>query len=245
MHLDNTFGLNPHASYQRILLKLSGEALQGAGACLNADSIARVVTEIVSVVDQGVQIAIVVGAGNLIRGSELVAAKFERITSDQMGMLSTIINGLALRDALAAANVPVVLMSALNVSPLAQLYDRFNALLALDQGKVVVLVGGTGNPLVTTDTAAALRGIELKADIILKATKVDGVFDSDPQRNSNAQFYPQLSYEEILQRRLQVMDLAAILLCQEHNLPLRVFNLKASGSLGRIVMGAELGTLIK
>ena len=187
----------------------------------------------------------VIGGGNLIRGADLCATGFDRIAADQMGMLATVINGLALRDALERKSIPVTLMSAFAIPSIAEQYDRSKAQNELQQGKVVIFSAGTGNPLVTTDSAAALRGIEIGADIVLKATKVEGVFDDDPIKNPKAERFLHLSYEEVIGKRLGVMDLTAILLCQDHNLPLRVFNMNKQGALQRIMLGEDIGTLIK
>jgi uridylate kinase len=200
---------------------------------------------VASVTEIGVQVALVIGAGNLIRGADLCAAGFDRISADQMGMLATIINGIALQDAIANKSIPVTLMSAFAVPSIAEQADRAKARQYLNAGQVVIFAAGTGNPLVTTDSAAALRGIEVNADIVLKATKVEGVFDEDPIKNPKAERFHTLSYDEVITRRLGVMDLTAILLCQDHGLPLRVFNMNKQGALKRIVMGENVGTLIQ
>lgn len=232
--------------YQRILLKLSGEALQGDHPFgIDPGKLTRVSTEIASVINLGVQVALVIGGGNLIRGADLYTSGFDRITADQMGMLATVINGLALRDALERKSIPVQVMSALAVPGLVDFYDRTKAKAALQNSKVLIFVGGTGNPLVTTDSAAALRGIEVGADIVIKATKVDGVFASDPIKNPKAERYTELTYDAVLEQRLGVMDLNAILLCKDHHLPLRVFNMNKQGALQKIVQGEDVGTLIK
>jgi uridylate kinase len=231
--------------YKRILLKLSGEALQGDHLGLDPSKLARVSTEIANVVKLGVQVGLVIGGGNLIRGAELYTTGFDRVTADHMGMVATIINGLALRDAFERKSIPVKLMSALPISGLAECFDRHKAKNALEKGKLLIFVGGTGNPLVTTDSAAALRGIEVGADIVMKATKVDGVFASDPVKNPKAKRYEVLTYDEVLEQRLGVMDLNAILLCRDHALPLRVFNMNKQDALQRIVLGEDIGTLVK
>lgn len=231
--------------YRRILLKLSGEALQGDHLFgIDASKLSRIAQEIVGATSLGVQVALVVGGGNLIRGADLNAAGFDRIAGDQMGMLATVINGLALRDALEKKSISVTLMSSFGIPGMADQYDRYNAQEKLQQGKVVILSGGTGNPLVTTDSAAALRGIEIGADIVLKATKVDGVYDNDPIKDPKAERYQELNYDEVISKRLGVMDLTAILLCQDQNLPLRVFNMNKQGALKRIMLGEDVGTLI-
>lgn len=232
--------------YRRILLKLSGEALQGDTLFgIDASKLSRIAQEIAGATQLGVQVALVIGGGNLIRGADFCAAGFDRIAADQMGMLATVINGLALRDALEKKSIPVTLMSAFVVPTIADQYDRSVAQEKLEQGRVVIFSAGTGNPLVTTDSAAALRGIEINADIVLKATKVEGVFDDDPIKNPKAERYQHLSYDEVISKRLGVMDLTAILLCQDHGLPLRVFNMNKQGALRRIVLGEDIGTLIK
>jgi len=232
--------------YQRILLKLSGEALQGDHLFgIDPSKLARMSTEIATVVKAGVQVALVIGGGNLIRGADLYTTGFDRVTADQMGMLATIINGLALRDALEKKDIRVEVMSAIAAPGLVEFYDRKKAKDMLNQGKVVIFVGGTGNPLVTTDSAAALRGIEVSADIVIKATKVDGVFAADPIKNPKAERYLSLTYDEILEQRLGVMDLNSILLCRDHALPLRVFNMNKQGALYKIVLGEDVGTLVK
>lgn len=232
--------------YNRILLKLSGEALQGDHLFgIDANKLSRISQEIAGARALGVQVALVIGGGNLIRGADLCAADFDRITADQMGMLATVINGLALRDALAKESIPVTLMSAFSIPSIADQYDRSKAQQELNQGKVVIFSAGTGNPLVTTDSAAALRGIEIGADIVLKATKVEGVFNDDPIKNPKAERYQYLTYDEVVSKRLGVMDLTAVLLCQDHSLPLRVFNMNKQGALKRIMLGEDIGTLIR
>lgn len=232
--------------YKRIVLKLSGEALQGDTLFgIDASKLARIAQEINGAVELGVEVALVIGGGNLIRGADLCAAGFDRIGADQMGMLATVINGLALRDALENISIPVTLMSAFAIPSIAEQYDHAKAKEKLHNGHVVILSAGTGNPLVTTDSAAALRGIEIEADIVLKATKVEGVFDEDPIKNPKAERFEHLDYDEVITKRLGVMDLTAILLCQEHHLPLRVFNMNKTGALKRIMLGEDIGTLIR
>lgn len=232
--------------YRRILLKLSGEALQGDSLFgIDANKCFRIAQEVSAVTQLGVQVALVIGAGNLIRGADLCAAGFDRIAADQMGMLATVINGLALRDAFEKKSIPTTLMSAFAVPTIADQYDRSVAKEKLEQGRVVIFSAGTGNPLVTTDSAAALRGIEINADIVLKATKVEGVYNDDPIKNPEAERYQHLSYDEVISKRLGVMDLTAILLCQDQGLPLRVFNMNKQGALKRIMLGEDIGTLIK
>lgn len=232
--------------YRRILLKLSGEALMADNsASISADKLARVSEEVASVVELGVEVAIVIGGGNILRGADLSTTGLDRVTSDQMGMLATVINGLALRDAFNQRSIPVGVMSAIGVPGLVNIYDRAAAICHLKQGKVMIFVGGTGNPLVTTDTAAALRGVEIGADLLIKATKVDGVFAADPIKNPKAERYDNMNYDEVLEQRLGVMDLNAILLCKDNGLPLRVFNMNQQGALQGIVRGENVGTFIR
>jgi len=232
--------------YKRILLKLSGEALQGDHLFgIDANKLAHVAEEIGQVTKMGVQVALVIGGGNVIRGADLCAVGFDRVTADQMGMLATVINGLAVRDALINHGIPTTLMSAFAIPGVATTFDRSLAKEKLDIGNVVVFSAGTGNPLVTTDSAAALRGIEIGADIVLKATKVDGVFNDDPIKNPHAERYETLTYNQAVEKRLRVMDLNAILLCEESGLMLRVFNMNKQGALHRILLGENIGTLIK
>jgi len=230
--------------YRRILLKLSGEALQGDHPFgIDPAKLARISTDIAQAIELKVQVALVIGGGNLIRGAELTSV--DRVTADQMGMMATIINGLALRNAFEKKSIPVKVMSALPVLGLVDCLDHHKAKKSLEKGQVVIFVSGTGNPLVTTDSAAALRGVEISADIVMKATKVDGVFAADPIKNPKAKMYTSLTYDEVVEQRLGVMDLNAILLCRDNGLPLRVFNMNKPDVLQRILLGEEIGTLIK
>jgi len=242
--MDNGFA--HRTIYKRILLKLSGEALQGDNLFgIDPSKLQKVSADISRVVKLGVQVGLVIGGGNLIRGADFYTSDLDRVTADQMGMLATIINGLALRDALEKKSIPVRVMSALAVPGLVDFYHRGQAMAELANGTVLIFVGGTGNPLVTTDSAAALRGVEVGADILIKATKVDGVFAADPIKNPKAERYSELTYDQIIEQRLGVMDLNAILLCQDHALPLRVFNMSKQDALLKIVLGEDIGTLIK
>lgn len=232
-------------AYKRVLLKLSGEALQGDnGGSIQPEKLAQISREVARITELGVQIGIVIGAGNFVRGADLANTEVDRVTADQMGMLATIMNALALRDALDKQSIMATVLSALSVSGVADGYHRHHALELLQQNHVIVFAGGTGNPLVTTDSAAALRGIETKADLLIKATKVDGVFSADPVKNPKAEFYPTLTYDQVVERRLGVMDLNAILLCQEHKLPLRVLNMNKPDALLHTVLGESVGTLV-
>ena len=232
--------------YKRILLKLSGEALQGSGNFgIDPSVLDRMALEIGQLVGIGIQVGLVIGGGNLFRGAELSAAGLDRVTGDHMGMLATTMNALAMRDALERSNIPTTAMSAIPMSGVVDRYDRRSALRCLEQGDVVIFSAGTGNPFFTTDSAAALRAIEMDAELMIKATKVDGVYDSDPMKNPDAVKYDSLTYDEVLDRKLGVMDLTAICLCRDHNMPVRVFEMEKPGALVNIVVGGNEGTLIQ
>lgn len=231
--------------YQRILLKLSGEALAGDGGFgISPNVLDTMALEIGQLVGIGVQVGLVVGAGNLFRGAELQKAGLDRVAGDHMGMLATVMNGLALRDALERSNIRTRLMSAIPMSGIVEHYDHRHAIRCLKNGEVVIFGAGTGNPFFTTDSAACLRGIEINADVVLKATKVDGVYDSDPAKNPEAQKYDYLTYDQVLEKKLGVMDLTAIVLCQDHSMPLRVFNMNKRGALLDLMLGVDEGTLV-
>ena len=232
--------------YRRVLLKLSGEALQGEGDFgIDPSVLNRMALEIGQLVGMGVQVGLVVGGGNLFRGAALSAAGLDRVTGDQMGMLATTMNALALRDALERADIATTAMSAIPMSGVVDRYDRRSAIRCLEQGDVVIFSAGTGNPFFTTDSAAALRAIEIDAELMLKATKVDGVYDSDPVKNSSAKKYDELSYDSVLEQKLGVMDLTAICLCRDHSMPVRVFKMEKPSALVNIIVGGDEGTLIK
>jgi uridylate kinase len=233
-------------AYRRLLLKLSGEALMGDDAYgVNREVMSRIVGELREVTATGVELALVVGGGNFFRGVSVGAQGMERAQADYMGMLATVMNGLALQDALSKAGVPVAVLSGLAVKGVVEGYSRHAALAHLAAGRVVVFAGGTGNPFFTTDTAACLRGLEIGADMVLKATKVDGVYDRDPKKHADAVRYERVTYDEALAKRLGVMDATAIALCREQNLPLRVFSINKPGSLLRVVLGENEGTLVQ
>lgn len=232
--------------YQRILLKLSGEALLGEKAFgIDPAVIDRMALEIGELVKRKVEVGLVIGGGNFFRGEALSAAGIGRITGDQMGMLATVMNALAMRDALERAGFATRIMSAIPMSGVVDYYDRRKAMHHLSQGRVVLFAAGTGNPLVTTDSAASLRAIEIEADILLKATQVDGVYSSDPAQNPDAVRYRVLSYQEALKKELGVMDLGAFYQCRNHFMKIRVFNLSKSGALLNIVLGKDEGTLVE
>jgi len=231
--------------YQRILLKLSGEALLGdEDYGIDPVIIGRIANEILEVLNTGVQIAIVIGGGNIFRGAGLAEAGIDRVTGDHMGMLATLMNSLALQDALEKTGVDARVMSAIAVHDVSEDYIRRRATRHLEKGRVTIIAGGTGNPFFTTDTAAALRAIEIGADIVLKATKVDGVYSADPKIDANATMYETLSYDEVIEGKLGVMDANAIVLCRDQKMPIRVFNVFGSGNLMQIVKGKRVGTLV-
>ena len=236
---------NPKPAYRRVLLKLSGEALQGSeGFGIDPAVLERMAQEIKELVELGVQVGLVIGGGNLSRGAGLAKAGMNRVVGDHMGMLATVLNGLAMRDALHRAYVNARLMSAISLQGVCDSYSWAEAISQLRAGKVVIFSAGTGNPFFTTDSAACLRGIEIEADVVLKATKVDGVFTDDPVKNPDAVLYQELSYDEVLEKELKVMDLAAFTLARDHDLPIRVFNMNKPGALRRVIMGEPEGTLI-
>lgn len=232
--------------YKRILLKLSGEALAGKlGYGIDPDVIRAIAVEIRGVVDLGVQVAIVIGGGNIFRGIAASSMGMDRASADYMGMLATVMNSLALQDALEKAGVMTRVQSAIEMQEIAEPYIRRRAVRHLEKGRVVIFGAGTGNPFFTTDTAASLRAIEIGAEIILKATKVDGVYSSDPTKDKDAVKYEQLTYLDVLKQGLQVMDSTATSLCMDNDLPILVFNLTASGNIERVVCGEQIGTIVK
>ena len=231
--------------YKRILLKLSGEELSGeVGFGIDPKILDKMALEIGQLVGIGVQVGLVVGGGNLFRGETLNSAGLDRVTGDHMGMLATVMNALALRDALERTNIASHVMSAIPIGGILEHYDRRLAMRYLAQGDVVIFAAGTGNPFFTTDSAACLRGIEVEAEIVLKATKVDGVYDKDPMRFADAVMYDRLTYDQVLDGKLGVMDLTAICLCRDHQMPVRVFRMSKQGALLSVVVGENEGTLI-
>lgn len=236
---------NTRPVFRRVLLKLSGEALMGdEGFGIDPKVLDRMATEIKELVEMGIQVGLVIGGGNLFRGQKLSQAGMNRVVGDHMGMLATVMNGLAMRDALHRAFVNARLMSAIPLNGVCDDYNWAEAISLLKSGRVVIFSAGTGNPFFTTDSAACLRGIEIEADVVLKATKVDGVYSADPVKDPSATLYSQLSYDEVLERELKVMDLAAFTLARDHNLPIRVFNMNKPGALKRVIVGENEGTLI-
>jgi uridylate kinase len=232
-------------AYRRVLLKLSGEALMGADAFgINRNTLERMVAEIGEVVRLGVEMAIVIGGGNIFRGIALGAAGMDRATADYMGMMATVMNAMALQDAMRRAGVEARVQSALNIEQVVEPYIRPKAMRYLEEGKVVIFAAGTGNPFFTTDTAAALRGSEMGVQIVLKATKVDGIYSADPKKDPTATRFASISFDEALSRRLQVMDATAFALCRDQKLPIKVFDMTKPGALRRVAMGEDEGTLV-
>ncbi len=233
------------AAYKRILLKLSGEALMGDDAYgINRETISRIVGEIASVAAMGVEIGIVIGGGNIFRGVAGTATGMDRATADYMGMLATVMNAMALQDAMRQAGLNSRVQSALNIEQVVEPYIRGKAIRYLEEGKIVVFAAGTGNPFFTTDTAAALRGSEIGAEVVIKATKVDGVYTADPVTNPNAQRYARISFDEAIGKNLKVMDATALALCRDQKLPINVFSIFRPGALKRVVEGCDEGTLV-
>ena len=230
--------------YRRILLKLSGEALGVEGVGIDPAVLDRSALEVGQLLGIGIQVGLGIGGGNLFRGAELHAAGLDRGTGDHMGMLATVMNALAMRDALERANIQTVVMSSIPMSGVVEHYDRRLAIRHLNEGDVVIFSAGTGNPFFTTDSAACLRGIEIDADIVLKATKVDGVYDRDPVQHKSASRFSQLSYDEVLDKQLGVMDLTSICMARDHQMPVRVFSMEKAGALVNAVIGDYEGTLI-
>jgi uridylate kinase len=231
--------------YRRILLKLSGEALMGKGDYgIDPEVLRRIASEIVEVIERGTQVAVVIGGGNIFRGAGLARAGMDRVTGDHMGMLATVINALAMQDSLEGLGAHARVQSALQINEVCEDYIRRRAIRHLEKGRVVIFAAGTGNPFFTTDTAASLRGIEIGADVLLKATKVNGIYTADPVTNPTATRYTRLTFDKVLNDRLMVMDATAIVMCRDNNLPLQVFNLHNAGDLLKIIDGEDVGTVV-
>jgi len=232
--------------YRRILLKLSGEALMGDDDYgINTAVVNRIAVEVKDLIDYGIQVALVIGGGNIFRGIQLAKGGLDRVTGDHMGMLATVINALAIQDALEKHGMFARVMSAIQIHQICEDYIRRRAIRHLEKGRVVVFAAGTGNPFFTTDSAASLRGIEIGAHAVLKATKVEGVYSADPHKDPGAEFSPRLTYDDVLHRKLDVMDATAIVLCRDNCMPLRVFNINKSGALRRVVMEGNEGTVVE
>jgi uridylate kinase len=233
-------------AYNRILLKLSGEVLMGKqGFGIDPDVIMDISTQIRDVAELGIETAIVIGGGNIYRGIKAEKQGIDRVTGDYMGMIATLVNALALQEALEKLNLLTRVQTALEMKAVAETYIRRKALAHLENGKVVIFACGTGNPFFTTDTAAALRALEIEAQVILKATRVDGVYDKDPEVHTDALFFKEITYADVLSKGLKVMDATAITICMENNLPIIVFNIKVEGNMKKVVLGEQIGTLVK
>ncbi len=233
------------AKYNRILLKLSGESLMGhQGYGIDTERLGQYATQIAQVAQEGVQVAIVIGGGNIFRGLQGASRGFDRVTGDQMGMLATVINSLALGSALKAAGQPARVFTAINMYPIGEHYSNRRAIEAMNGGEVAIIAGGTGNPFFTTDTGAALRAVEIRADVMLKGTRVDGIYTADPEKDPAAEKFTEITYDEVYSRGLKVMDLTATALCKENSMPIVVFDMDTPGNLARILAGDPIGTLV-
>ncbi len=231
---------------KRILLKLSGEALMSdKGGSIDAEIVKRLAGEIKDLCDAGIEVGLVIGGGNILRGAEKAAEGLDRVTSDQMGMLATVINALAMQDSLEHLGQQVRVMTALKINQVCEDYIRRKAVRHLEKGRVVIFAAGTGNPFFTTDSAASLRAIEINAELMIKATKVKGVYSADPLKDKDAKFYPRLTYDEALDQRLNVMDTTALVLCRDNDLPMRVMNIFESGAVMSLMKGEDIGSLIE
>ncbi len=241
----NAATLATQGPFKRVLVKLSGEALMGQGDYgIDPAIIKRIAGELQELTEMGTKVAVVIGGGNIFRGAGLARAGMDRVTGDHMGMLATVMNALAMQDAMESLGLHVRVMSAIRINQVCEDYIRRRAVRHLEKNRVIIFAAGTGNPFFTTDTAAALRAIEIDADLLLKATKVNGVYSDDPIKNPKATRYPKLTYDKVLTDKLNVMDATAVVMCRDNNLPLRVFNLNNAGDLPRVVRGEDVGTLV-
>ena len=232
-------------NYKRILLKLSGESLMGSKQYgIDENRLAEYATQIKEIAEMGVQIGIVIGGGNIFRGLSGASNGFDRVKGDQMGMLATVINSLALSSALVAQGVKARVLTAIRMEPIGEFYNKWRAIELLEQGNVVIMSGGTGNPFFTTDTGSSLRGIEIEADVMLKGTRVDGIYTADPEKDPTATKFSEITYDEIYNRGLKVMDLTATTMCKENNLPIIVFDMDTVGNLKKVMSGENIGTLV-
>ena len=231
--------------YKRILLKLSGESIGGGSYGLNSEVLKSYARQIKTIVDKGVQVGIVIGGGNIFRGLSGLGEGVDRVTGDQMGMLATVINSLGLQSALVSAGCPAKVMTSINMAPVGEIFSKSRAVEYLHSGTVVIVAGGTGNPFFTTDTASALRAVELEAEVLLKGTRVDGVYTADPEKDPNAVKFETISFDEVISRGLKVMDLTAFALCKENRLPILVFDMDTEGNLERVADGQNIGTLVR
>ena len=231
--------------YKRILLKLSGESIGGGSYGLNSEVLKSYARQIKTIVDKGVQVGIVIGGGNIFRGLNGLGEGVDRVTGDQMGILATVINSLGLQSALVSAGCPAKVMTSINMAPVGEIFSKSRAVEYLNSGTVVIVAGGTGNPFFTTDTASALRAVELEAEVLLKGTRVDGVYTADPEKDPNAVKFETISFDEVISRGLKVMDLTAFALCKENRLPILVFDMDTEGNLERVADGQNIGTLVR
>ena len=232
-------------NYKRILLKLSGESLMGSKQYgIDENRLAEYATQIKEIAEMGIQIGIVIGGGNIFRGLSGASKGFDRVKGDQMGMLATVINSLALSSALVAQGVKARVLTAIRMEPIGEFYNKWRAIELLEQGNVVIMSGGTGNPFFTTDTGSSLRGIEIEADVMLKGTRVDGIYTADPEKDPTATKFSEITYDEIYNRGLKVMDLTATTMCKENNLPIIVFDMDTVGNLKKVMSGENIGTLV-
>ena len=230
---------------KRLLLKMSGEALMGDGDFgIDSATLARYAADIAELVAKGIQVGVVIGGGNIFRGAGLAGGGFDRVRGDHMGMLATVMNSLAMQDQLSKLNIDARTLSAFRIDTVCEPYSRYAAVSHLEAGRVAIMAAGTGNPYFTTDSAASLRAIEIGADLMIKATKVDGVYSADPKKDPSAEFYATLTYDQVLEQGLGVMDATAVVLCKENNMPLRVMNINEQGALARLVSGESVGTLV-
>ena len=230
---------------KRLLLKMSGEALMGDGDFgIDSATLARYATDIAELVAKGIQVGVVIGGGNIFRGAGLAGGGFDRVRGDHMGMLATVMNSLAMQDQLTKLDIDARTLSAFRIDTVCEPYSRDAAVTHLEAGRVAIMAAGTGNPYFTTDSAASLRAIEIGADLMIKATKVDGVYSADPKKDPNAEFYATLTYDQVLAQGLGVMDATAVVMCKENNMPLRVMNINEQGALARLVSGESVGTLV-
>ena len=233
------------AKYKRILLKLSGESLMGSqNYGIDSNRLSEYAEQITQLVKEGVQVGIVIGGGNIFRGLSGATKGFDRVKGDQMGMLATVINSLALNSALQAAGTKTKVFTSIRMEPIGELYSKEKAIESLESGEVVIISGGTGNPYFTTDTASALRGIEIKAEIMMKGTRVDGIYSADPEKYPEATKFDRISFDEIYNKNLRIMDLTATTLCKENNLPILVFNMDEKGNLQKVINGENIGTIV-
>lgn len=233
------------ASFKRILLKLSGESLMGEQKYgIDERRLHEYALQIKEIHDMGIEMGIVIGGGNIFRGLKGTGKGFDRVKGDQMGMLATVINGLGLSSALTSVDCPSTVLTAIRMEPIGEFYTKWKAIEEIEAGKVVIMVGGTGNPYFTTDTGSSLRGIEIEADVMLKGTRVDGVYTADPEKDPKAEKFDNLSFDDVLQRNLRVMDLTAMVMCKENKLPIYVFNMDVVGNLRKVISGEPIGTLV-